>query len=42
MSFKYVTGEMKPLDLSKLLEKIKKEFALKTDKYVSESTPEKS
>ena len=39
---KYVTGDPKPVDLSKLLGKIKSEFAIKSDKYIAENASDKS
>lgn len=38
-SSKYVTGDIQSLDLSKLLDKIKKDFAIKSDRYESEDSP---
>ena len=39
MSSKYVTAELQPLDLSKLLDKIKKDFAVKQEKYEDGDSP---
>ena len=38
-SSQYVTGDIKSLDLSKLLDKIKKDFATKSDRYESDDSP---